>query len=163
MASGSQPGDVVAVPRGVRWALIASVTVNILVLGVIVGGILGHGAGGKARPMPEMSFGPFDRGLRPEDKAAIRKAAMEKGVDLRGIDDESRQNFDTILTAIAAEPFDMVTLQDALRQHRAEISRRIELGENLMVDHLKTLSPQQRQNFVNQVRNMEHKAPPPRP
>lgn len=140
-----------ATPRWLRWLLAASLALNLLVLGLVVGDALRDGRpGGGLRPT-EMALGPFARALADEDRRAILS-------DLRGRPElaplgrgERGAAFAGILAAVRAEPFDEARLRAAM----AEQSERVEAAQRAVQDavaaRLASLPPQERAAFADRL------------
>jgi uncharacterized membrane protein len=101
-------------PRALRWLLVASLALNVLVIGVVTGAIclshFGHGKHmgpkggllGFARSLPDERSGPI---LQSFD------AAKETRKNLRDVIRDARAK---VRAALIAEPFDQARLDEAL-------------------------------------------------
>ncbi|MBM2577065.1 periplasmic heavy metal sensor [Jannaschia sp. Os4] len=95
--------------RWVPWALAASLAVNLLVAGAVVGA-MAMGGGDRARGFggpPELALA---RALPKEERARLREALRDAAVR-RG--DRTRTR-DAVVAALRAEPFDAAALELAL-------------------------------------------------
>ncbi|MER5170525.1 periplasmic heavy metal sensor [Thioclava kandeliae] len=146
--------------RKTRWGLIASLTLNLLVAGVFIGGFFAP-RHMPPPPPPQVGLGPFDRGLTEADRKTLTSMAEKEGVGLAAMPQDMERWLDEILTQVAAEPFDENAVRAALSAHRTQIVSRIQLGENLMVEWLGTLTPEARDAFVKRVRENDGPPPPP--
>ncbi|WP_339107747.1 periplasmic heavy metal sensor [Thioclava sp. GXIMD4216] len=147
--------------RKTRWALMISVTLNLLVAGVIIGGAFGPANRGPQPP--QVGLGPFDRGLTDADRQTLTKMAKAEGFEFNNYPGAMDVWLDRILTAIEQTPYDEVAVRDALNAHRMHIVSRIQTGEDIMVKWLGTLTPEDRKTFVERIRTHEEEGggPPP--
>lgn len=142
------PNEASAKPRR-RWltpVLIASLALNLLVLGAVAGWAWRHGPGGPWRG----PHGGAERILRllPEEKrdaAAAIIARYKEGDAAR--DAEAKAAHDAVIQALTAEPFSRTALEQALtRAGSAELGRRMqpamlaEIAETLTVGERKDLA-----------------------
>lgn len=135
-----------------RWLLIASLTLNLLVVGVVAGTALRH-AGGEGGPEAgrALGFGPWSRGLSHEDHQALRRAFEASGQDFRAAWREERADRAALILALQAEPFDPAALDAiAARMHARSIAR-MDLGQQLIRDHVVAMTPQARRAFAERM------------
>lgn len=138
-----------ATSRGVKIALALSVALNLAVAGLVVGARMGDGP---HRGMPrDMSFGPFSEALDSDDRRAIRKALMERLGEFREQRAAARAEFETLLTALRADPFDPEALKSALDALEARNAERLDLGRSLIETRLIGMSPQERAAFADRL------------
>ena len=146
------PPPVPAVPatsRGVKIALALSVALNLAVAGLAVGAWLGDG---RHHGMPrDMSFGPFSAALDDTDRRAIRKALMERLGEFREQRDAARAEFEALLVALRADPFDAGALKTALAALEARNAERLELGRSLIETRLIEMSAEDRGAFADRL------------
>ncbi len=150
--------------RGVRWALIASLAVNLGVAGMALGAFLHGGPGGRADMVRDLGFGPFDQALRPQDRATLRAALRAKSGDLRASRAEVAQDAMAIVAALRLQPFDSAALDAALTAQQGHLTARMKLGGDALRVFLTGLSQQDRLDFASRLeRHLLHgpDAPPP--
>lgn len=135
--------------RGVKIALAVSVALNLAVAGLVAGAWLRDGP---HRGMPrDMSFGPFSEALDDADRKAIRRGLLERVGEFREQRQAARAEFETLLVALRAEPFDPAALQSALSAIEARNSERLELGRTLIESRLIEMSPEARKAFADRL------------
>ena len=138
-----------ATSRGVKIALALSVALNLAVAGLAVGAWIGDGP---RRGMPrDMSFGPFSEALDETDRRAIRQALMEKLGEFREQRASARAEFETLLVALRADPFDAGALKTALAALEARNAERLELGRSLIETRLIEMTPEERAAFADRL------------
>lgn len=151
-----------------RLLLIASVTLNLLVAGVVVGGIIGHDRRPPRPVVGDVSLGPFTDALTKEDRAALVRAAQTEGRNLRDMRKRASEEMREVIAALEADNFDKVKVQEMLQSFRTRSMERFALGERLMVDRLSEMTPEARKAFAARLREQTerferggHPPPPP--
>lgn len=137
--------------RPARWmrpALVVSLALNLLILGAIGGALLLHGPGPGHHRHGGFAGGPITRALSDEDRRAIgrqmRRAYAEGTLPGRG----GRADFDALLAAIRAQPFDRDALARAMAARRAAMQAHLDLGQRLLLDRLSDMSDAERADFA---------------
>ena len=137
--------------RRLRWLLIASLTLNLLVVGVVAGVALRH-AGGQPPPAPRsIGFGPWGGGLERSDFKALREAYSATGRDFRADSRADRADRDALLAALRTEPFDPAALDAITARMNGRAMERMELGDRLMRAHILAMAPEQRRAFADRL------------
>lgn len=142
-----------ALSRRLRWLLIGSLTLNLLVVGVVAGTALRFagglpGSGGAER---SLGFGPWSRGMNHDDIKALREAYRASGEDFRAAWHEDRADRAALVAALRAEPFDPAAM-DAITARMAERGEaRMALGQRLIRDHIMALPPEARRAFADRM------------
>jgi uncharacterized membrane protein len=151
----------------VRALFVASVTLNLLVAGVVIGGIIGHERHPPRPQVSDVSFGPFTEALSREDREALRKSAEAEGQSFRQMRRDASADFTRLVDALDAEPWDAAAARVALEGHRARVLGQIEIGERLMFERLLQMTPEARHAFADRLRRSlmrtDRKLPPPPP
>lgn len=149
-----------------RVALIVSVSLNLLVAGVVIGAVIGHD---KRPPRPvvgDVSLGPFTDALSKEDREALRRAAQAEGRNLRDMRRRASSDMREVIAVLEAEPFDKAKAGAVIGAVRSRAMERFAIGERLMVERLAQMTPEARQAFAARLRaqteRFERGAPPPR-
>lgn len=149
MSDPNSTRPVSATPRGVKIALALSVALNLAVAGLAVGAWLGDGP---HRGMPrDMSFGPFSEALDSDDRRALRKALLARLGEFRGQREAARAEFQALLTALRADPFQPEALKTALAALEARNAERLDLGRSLIEARLIEMTPEERAAFADRL------------
>lgn len=149
MSDTNSTRPVSATPRGVKIALALSVALNLAVAGLAVGAWLGDGP---HRGMPrDMSFGPFSEALDSDDRRALRKALLARLGEFRGQREAARAEFQALLTALRADPFQPEALKTALAALEARNAERLDLGRSLIEARLIEMTPEERAAFADRL------------
>lgn len=143
------PAPVATTSRGVKIALAISVALNLAVAGLAAGAWLRDGPhGGMPR---DMSFGPFSEALDDSDRRAIRRALIARVGEFREQRAAAQAEFEALLTALRAEPFDPAAMTAALTAIETRNSERLQLGRSLIETRLTEMSPEERQAFADRL------------
>lgn len=149
---------VTAQPR--RWPsilLALSLTLNLLVLGVVAGAHVRDTSDARRFPPPErtaardMGFGPFidalPRDLRGQMGQVLRSRGGMMRPDRTALAQETRE----MLAALRADPYDSAALEDLLVAQHARVSERVELGRAALLDQISAMSPDERAVFADRL------------
>ncbi len=130
--------------RGVRLLLVASLALNLLVAGLVLGDALaGGGPGGPPRRV-EMSLGPLARALDEEDRRAIledlraRPEVAPLGRGPHGAD------LAAIRAALRAEPFDPDRARAAFAEQARAVAAAQGAAQEALLARLAAMSPAER-------------------
>ena len=135
--------------RGVKIGLVVSVALNLAVAGLAAGAWLRDGPrGGMPR---DMSFGPFSEALDDADRKSIRRSLLERVGEFREQRKAAKAEFEALLVALRAEPFEPAAMQAALAAIEARNSERLELGRTLIETRLIEMSPEARRAFADRL------------
>lgn len=144
--------------RGLKIALALSLALNLAVAGVVIGAWAS--ADGPRRGMPrDLSFGPFSEALSPQDRRALRKAFAERAPDLRAARQAARAEFDTLLAALRAQPFDPAALSTALAAIADRNATRLDLGRELIEARLAAMDAADRLAFADRLQAVLRRRP----
>ena len=139
--------------RGMRWALIGSVTLNLLVVGVVVGGIVGHDRHPPRPVVGDVTLGAFTEALSKEDRNALLKAAQTRGSAFRDMRRQSRADMALLIDALEADPWERDVVKQILMRHQARTVERVKIGDTLIFERLEAMPAEQRQKFAERLRH----------
>lgn len=137
--------------KTMRWALIASLAVNLAVAGLALGIYLRNSPGAHGEPVRDLGFGPYDGALRPQDRDALRQAMKAKSAALKETRGQMSADTTVVIAALRATPFDADALGAALAAQQSHLSDRMKLGTDTMRDFLANLPPQDRLAFADRL------------
>lgn len=145
-------GPVLPPPRTRGWIkalLAASLALNLAVAGVTAGAFLRHG--GPPAADRDLGLGPLGDALTREDRKALRKAFVAAHPDLKKGLSALKGDFDAVIAALRAEPFDAAALDAALATVALRNADRLDTARNLIADYLKALAPEARAAFADRL------------
>ncbi len=137
-----------------RLVLFVSLALNLAVVGVVGGAALGR----KGHDRPEyvardVSFGMFNEAFSEEDRKGLRRAYTQANPNLRAEREQMRSDLRRVLTALRADPFDAAVLRNALEAGAARIEARQTQGQALVLEHLATMSLEERAEVADRLEN----------
>jgi uncharacterized membrane protein len=138
----------------VKVALVASLALNLLVAGLVVGAMARHDRDdrGMRGDVPrEFARSPFLGALDADDRRAVGRELMREEGSLRENRAELRARFERLLVAIRAEPFDRAAIEAILDEQRAAGARRLELAEEAVLDRLSGMTPEARAAYADRL------------
>ncbi|HLS58022.1 MAG TPA: periplasmic heavy metal sensor [Paracoccaceae bacterium] len=129
--------------RWLGWALLASLALNLLFAGFLVGTALrgGHGHG---HHESDAGLIGFARALPEEHRHALRQAIRGSESEWRAGREAMRDAMAGIRAAIAREPFDAERLRRALAVRREAQGRLAERATDLLVERIGQMTPAER-------------------
>ena len=147
MSAGAAPA-----PRGPssgprRWErilLVVSLGLNLLIAGVVVGGIATHERRPPKSPVGSVSIGPLTYGFNKEDLEALRRAVEEQGPALRDMRGALEADISRLVSTLRAEPWDQAAAGKVLADMRGRFEARGVLGERLILERIGAMSVQER-------------------
>lgn len=145
-------------PRRVKIALIASLAVNVLVIGAIIGA-MSHGSDRGPRKnrgggQENAAIGIYGRALDKTDRRAIgdalRNGQSANSREIRAELGELALHASELLTQ---SPFDKTAFSDLLQQQQGLIKGRSDAMQGVLVEHIATMSDEQRTAYAKRLQN----------
>lgn len=139
-------------PRGnrrLKIALAVSLAFNLCIVGVVAGVMLRDGpprGGGR-----DFGLGPLSEALSHEDRRALRKDFVARHPDIRDARRQMRAEFDAVLAALRADPFDPAALDGALAAIAARNQSLLDTGRELVAERLKAMTAAERAAFADRL------------
>jgi uncharacterized membrane protein len=146
-----QPDPRPATATWVKVVLALSLALNLGVVGVVAGARMKGGPGDQGDLPRDLSFGPFSEAFSREDRRALRSALLEKAPEFRASRQAAKAEFDALITALRAKPFDADTLRTALGAIEARNADRLELGRTLIEARIFDMSDSDRLAFADRL------------
>jgi uncharacterized membrane protein len=151
-----------------RVVLIVSLALNLLVAGVVAGGLLGGAHRPQRLIISDISLGTFTQALSPEDREALRVAAEAESLGLREMHRAANEDFSRLIAALSAEPWDEPGARAAIASYGVRSQDRLRAGERLLLDRLRSMGPKARRDFAGRLEaamqrgfRIERRGPPP--
>lgn len=136
--------------RGLRIALGVSVALNLLVAGLVAGALLRDGDP-RARMVRDLDFGPFTEALSPKDREALRRDFLTRAPEMRDVRRQMRADLGAFLQILRSDPLDAEALAGVLANQRERLSRRVDLGQDLLLERLAGMTRDERLAFADRL------------
>jgi len=139
-----------------RWLLVVSLALNLLVAGLVVGAALRHD--GPRRHM-EMGPGPFAQALSAEDRRAILTALRDRPGFGPPSREERRQAMAEVLAALRSEPFDRSRAEAAMASQADRLATVEQAIRASMIERIASMSPEGRAAFADRLEGELQRGP----
>lgn len=138
--------------RWVRLVLFVSLALNLGVLGMVGGALLGRAGHERAEfAVRDIGFGVFTEALEEEDRQALRRAYGQARPNIRADRRAMRNDFQTLLAALRADPFDAEGLRAVLQGAADRIAQRQALGQTVLMGRVEGMTPTARAALANRL------------
>ena len=142
--------------RGWRVVLIASLALNLAVLGAVGGWVLRHGLGPDHRHGPHAARmaqmgGPLTRALDAEGRDAVAAQLRGDGAAHAARRAALRASLEALLADLRARPFDPARVETRLAAQRAQVTGRLEAGHAALLTHLAGMSDAGRAAYADRL------------
>ncbi|WP_424941751.1 periplasmic heavy metal sensor [Aliiroseovarius crassostreae] len=153
-------------PKSRKWVKLVfalSLTLNLLVVGMVVGAKVagGHDHGFNPRGpdggmIRDLGFGPLASALPRKDRRAIGKAFRAERGSFTDHRAAIRRDFVAMMTVLQTEPFDAGALQDLMQAQKARISETGDTLQQLVIERISLMTPEERKEFAEKVAERVH-------
>lgn len=160
---GPGGADTRGAPRWMKWALVASLLVNMVAIGVLGGAVLRGFLPMPPRPpiLGEIGFGPYTEALDQDQRQALRRAFALRGADLRRLRAAVGDDFTALLAVLRADPYDPAAARAIVDRQSDRLRGGMEIGQDLLLDRIAAMPLAERRAFADRlVEALKH---PPRP
>lgn len=144
----------------VRVALVASLALNLLILGIVGGAMLGHRDRPPHAALGPGDHGPYGRALAEADREALRAAIRAEAPRIRETRRAVRQGFRDLLAALRAAPYDHGQVVAVMEAQQARVHEQAALMRGLMLDRVAAMSPEERAAFADRLERVIRRGPP---
>lgn len=136
-------------PLWMRWLLVGSLAVNLLVLGVAVGSFARHGphGGGPNARQDMFYFGALPRG----DRDDIIKSLRERRDEGRSHRSDLYKEAALTIELLRAETLDTEALAQSIQRQRGYVSQHRAFGDQAFVAHLSGMSLAERRAYADRL------------
>ena len=147
--------------KALKLILFASLVVNLLIIGLVVGAISSRGGHDKAGapPFRDFGLGPFASVLTDTQRDKFRDEFKTRSGDLRENRKRLEREVVRLIEAMRAEEFDPNTVAQILENQRNNVLRVQEFGHSLFVDALSDLSDEERRALADRIEEKLRKRP----
>lgn len=139
--------------RRVKVILAVSLALNLAVVGMVAGVALKSKRqdGGRLPEVRELNFGPFTEALsRPQRREMLRDFVSDRA-RLQALRDQIGVEFQAVLDAVRADPFDPAALDAALSAQTSSTVARLERGRQALQSVILGMSPQDRLTYADRL------------
>lgn len=137
-------------PRWRKVLLFVSLAFNLLVVGLVVGAILsGPRDRDRSSGPRDLGFGPFVSALPQEDQGALRISMRDEARQFRENRGRFREQFERIVTALRADPYDAQAVERLVSEQDDWISERQAIGKRLLLERIANMSTEQRSAYAD--------------
>ena len=152
MAKEVENAEKSGMSRGIRILLIASLALNLLVVGVVVGGAF---RGKSPRPFggAEMTLGAFTQAMSPEHRRALGARLRDAQGAQRPGQGARAEAIRSFLSALKADPFDPTAIEALFAEQQQRASAGMAAGQQALLEQLESMSPSERAEFADRIEN----------
>jgi uncharacterized membrane protein len=141
----------------VRWLLVVSLALNLLLVGVAVGALLGP-AGREGR-FPRDAALPYVQAFEPRERRALGRDLRER-MRAAGIDRSARRDgYREAVQLLRAEPFDAAAFEALLKRQFAAMARLQAEGRAALIERLSGMEPAARAAYAAQLEDVLERHP----
>lgn len=143
---GRRPG------RWLKLALVLSLGLNLAVVGVVLGAVLGHGAFLHGAYAPrDIGFRPMSRAMSEADRAALRRDLRAAAGEWRALNAARADEDATMLQVLRSEPFDAAQLRAMLDAQQDRTQARLAHVNEVLVARIAAMDPIARAAFAERL------------
>lgn len=144
--------------RVLRIALILSLTVNLLILGLVLGTLAGRDRDGR-RNFADIGFYPFIMALPDPQRRELGAELVKRAGDLRQNREALRQEFEALLAALRADPYDPEAVRTSVEAQQTRLAQRQDIGRALLFERLEAMSVADRRAFADALEERMRRGP----
>ena len=141
--------------RRLRVLLFASLALNLLVGGMVLGAVLSHQSDDRHRsPRMSQPGGPLTAALSMEDRRDVGRELRRAIRAERAIQGDTLTEFDSVIAALNSEPYDSNELKRALEAHFQWAERRMERGVDILLKQFDEMSEEGRSAYAERLKEV---------
>ncbi|TYB81025.1 periplasmic heavy metal sensor [Maritimibacter fusiformis] len=145
-------------PRTWPKVLLAlSLAMNLAVIGAILGAHFRDGRDARRFPPPDRmqtrdsGFGPYLDALPRDARMRIGTALRDRDAPIEADRAVLGREFDQMLTALRAQPYDPGVLAAVLEGQRARVAARVDAAREIMLAEIAAMTPDERATFADRL------------
>lgn len=138
--------------RWIKIALAVSLALNLAVIGLISGAVLGGNGGSRNDGPPALrtlGLGPFAQALSRDDRDEVRERIEGAGIELREERRAIGRTLRDVEQALRADPFDRAAVEAAFASSRGLVVSLQEAGHTALLDQIDTMSASEREALAD--------------
>jgi len=133
-----------------KIVLFISLALNLLVVGLVVGAMLGDPRERDRNPaLRDIGFGPFVAALPLKDQNDLGRAMERQAGAFRENRTKMRASFEAILAALRTDPFDADAFRQIVTDQQAGIMERQVLGRTLLLERITGMDASERAEYAD--------------
>ena len=136
--------------KGTRIALILSLAVNLLFVGLIVGAAMTRHRQGNLTDRA-VGFGPLTAALTRDDRHALRERFLQTIPDRKAFSAAAAADFAALVAALKADPWDSAAAGAALQRQGLRSQERLAQGRAILLAHITGMTTAERQDFAARI------------
>lgn len=142
--------------RRVPWLkllLVVSLALNLTVLGVIGGALLGkeRRLDRPDKAVRELGFGPYGTSLSRDQRSALRPKIGENRDVLRDNRRALREGLKDAIETLRADPFELTAFADILERQSQSARKLQDLGRKLLLEQVAEMSDAERADYAERL------------
>lgn len=137
-------------PLWLRLVLIVSLALNLLVAGTVIGHMMRDDPRGRV-PRVDRIEGPMTFALTKDDRREIGKALRQKYRENRPSRQQIVEDYQGVIAALRSDPFQPDRVEKAFGNQRAAAVTRMEIGQDLLIERLIAMTPEERHAFADRL------------
>lgn len=150
--------------RGVRILLFASLAINLLVVGLVVGAMASHRYEDRRHPPRlERAGGPLTAALSRQDRRAVGRELREAYREKRPSRESIKAEFGAVITALQSDPYDPASVRAAVAQQMQRITRRADVGMDILLKRFDQMSVAERAAYAERLQKVLERGPVRKP
>ncbi|MEO8531539.1 MAG: periplasmic heavy metal sensor, partial [Deltaproteobacteria bacterium] len=125
--------------RGLKIALVVSLAVNVLIIGLIIGAMSHRWKEPDMRQdrvLADAGFSPYVAALEPEDRRDLAREIMKRASDFKRNRQEIQAEFAAVLAILRAPEFNAAAFRASLSAQGTKLEERRASGVDIFVEQL---------------------------
>ena len=139
-------------PRWAKLLLAASLSVNLLIVGLAVGAMLNFSKKGGPPRLAETG-GAYTAALNPKDRRTIGMELAEIYRTGPSSRQDVQQQYQRMIAVLKTEPFDRAAAEAVLERQSQFAQERRMAGERALLNRLEAMTPAERAAFLERLEN----------
>lgn len=147
--------------RSLQVLLFASLALNLLVVGLVLGAAFSHRADDDHRHRSHVSQpgGPLAAALERRDRRAVGRELRQAIGAERAAQGSARSSYGNVIAVLTATPYDADAMRAAVTAQMQPAIRRVELGVDILLDRLDGMTPAERAAYAERLQEVLERAP----
>ncbi|WP_407492773.1 periplasmic heavy metal sensor [Pseudooceanicola sp. MF1-13] len=133
-----------------RWILLPSLALNLLVLGLIAGHVI-FDEPDRRVPRVDRMGGPLTFALSHEDRREIGDALRREYRDARPSRAELQAQYQDVIAALRQDPYDRAAIEQAFADQLDGVTQRVAVGQKVLLDRIESMSADERSAFADRL------------